>query len=299
MTQEYHISNTELRQLQKIELEMLVELDRICRKYQIAYSLDGGTLLGAVRHKGFIPWDDDADVIMLRKEYMKFRKACIKELDRTRFFLQDYQSDPEYRWGYAKFRRKNTKFVRQGQEYLKQQGVFMDILVADNVPDGCVSRRFHHFLCFLIRKALYSEIGKSQESNDVLKYIYRIMSRIPRDWIFRVRNWLAARTNRRRTELISHYTLEYPKSCRYGLPRECFDEMTEMQFEGKTFYGFRNYHLYLSLYYGDYMTLPPKEKQVPKLAITELELIEPKIDSFDTFEDGHRKLFQEIQEDLK
>ena len=99
MTQEYHISNTELRQLQKIELEMLVELDRICRKYQIAYSLDGGTLLGAVRHKGFIPWDDDADVIMLRKEYMKFRKACIKELDRTRFFLQDYQSDPQYRWG--------------------------------------------------------------------------------------------------------------------------------------------------------------------------------------------------------
>lgn len=275
MAQKYQISDTELKQLQKIELEMLVELDRICRKYRIEYSLDGGTLLGAVRHKGFIPWDDDADVIMLRREYMKFRKACKKELDRTRFFLQDYQSDPEYRWGYAKLRRNNTKFVRLGQEGLKLQGVFMDILVADNVPDGYASRRLHHFLCFLIRKALYSEVGKYLEKNIFLRNIYRILSRIPRNWIFRVRNRLAVRTNRRRTELISHYTLEYPKQCRYGLPRECFDEMMEMEFEGKTFYGFRNYHRYLSMYYGDYMTLPPEEKQIPKLAITELKLTEP------------------------
>lgn len=297
MAQEYQISDTELRQLQMIELEMLVELDRICKKYQIKYSLDGGTLLGAVRHKGFIPWDDDADVIMLRKEYMKFRKACKKELDRTRFFLQDYQSDPEYRWGYAKLRRKNTKFVRQGQENLKQQGVFMDILVADNVPDGYISRRFHHFLCFLIRKALYSEVGKSQDPKAILRCIYRILSRVPRNWLFRVRNQLAARSNRRRTKLISHYTLEYPKHCRYGLPRVCFDEMIEIDFEGKRFYGFRNYDLYLSTYYGDYMTLPPKGKQVPKLAITGLELTEPKIDSFDTLKDGHHELYQEIQED--
>ena len=93
MEQKYQISEAELKQLQRIELEMLVELDRICRKYRIEYSLDGGTLLGAVRHKGFIPWDDDADVIMLRREYMKFRKACRKDLDHTRFFLQDYRSD--------------------------------------------------------------------------------------------------------------------------------------------------------------------------------------------------------------
>ena len=65
--QAYEIEDSELRQLQRIELEMLIEMDRICRKYGIKYSLDGGTLLGAVRHKGFIPWDDDIDVIMLWK----------------------------------------------------------------------------------------------------------------------------------------------------------------------------------------------------------------------------------------
>ena len=154
--EEHIVTNEELKMIQKIDLEMLVEVDRICRKYRIQYSLDGGTLLGAVRHKGFIPWDDDADVIMLRKEYRKFQKACRKELDQSRFFLQDYQTDPEYRWGYAKIRRRNTEYIRLGQEHLKQKGgVCIDIFVADNVPDQKVVRKIHYFFCYCIRKTMY------------------------------------------------------------------------------------------------------------------------------------------------
>ena len=74
-----------LRALQKTELELLIEVDRICRKCGIHYNIIAGTLLGAVRHGGFIPWDDDADVAMLRPEYEKFRKACETELDTSRF----------------------------------------------------------------------------------------------------------------------------------------------------------------------------------------------------------------------
>ena len=200
MKQPYEISDLELKQLQRIELEMLIEVDRICRKYHIQYSLDGGTLLGAIRHKGFIPWDDDIDVIMLRPEYFRFRKVCKQELDQSRFFLQDYLSDPYYRWGYAKIRRNNTKFMRQGQETLKQHsGIFIDIFVADNVPDGYFNRRVHYFLCFLIRKVLYSEIGKYNENNFFLRKIYYILSKIPKNKIFHIRNWLAAKTNRNRT----------------------------------------------------------------------------------------------------
>lgn len=274
----YVISQQELRQLQNIELEMLIELDRICRKCGIKYSLDGGTLLGAVRHKGFIPWDDDIDVIMLREEYVKFRKSCKEDLDRSRFFFQDYRTDPNYRWGYAKLRRKNTKFIRLGQEHLKQNsGVFIDIFVVDNVPDGYLTRRIHHFLCFLIRKTLYSEVGKENEKNPLSRAIYQCMSKIPRNAAFHVRNCLAAPLSRKRTELISHYTLEYPKQCRYGLPRECFDKMIELEFEGRKFPCFQKYDLYLSTYYGDYMTLPPKEKRVPHLTVSTLELVEPEL----------------------
>lgn len=277
--QAYEITGNELRQLQMVELEMLIEMNRICRKYGIKYSLDGGTLLGAVRHKGFIPWDDDIDVIMLREEYVKFRKACKEDLDTSRFFFQDYRTDANYRWGYAKFRRKGTQFIRLGQEHLKQNsGVFMDIFVVDNVPDGYVVKRLHHFVCFVIRKTLYSEVGKQNEKNPLIRTIYEFMSKIPRDKIFHVRNCLAAHTNKKRTELISHYTLEYPKKCRYGLPRECFDEMIEMEFEGRTFWGFKKYDLYLSSYYGDYMTLPPKDKQVPHLSVSKLKLVEPNLD---------------------
>lgn len=72
------LSDEQHRNLQLNELELIVEVDRICRKYNINYSLDGGTLLGAVRHKGFVPWDEDADVIFTRHEYAKFYRACKK-----------------------------------------------------------------------------------------------------------------------------------------------------------------------------------------------------------------------------
>ncbi len=272
------ITNDELIRLQRVEFEMLIEVDRICKKHGIKYSLDGGTLLGAVRHKGFIPWDDDIDLIMLREEYVKFKVACEKELDTERFFLQDYQTDPNYRWGYEKIRRNNTRFIRVGQEHLKQHpGVFIDIFVADNVPDGFLAKRIHHFLCFLIRKALYSEVGKQSDVNVLLKTIYKLLNKIPRDTIFGFRNWLAEVSNKKRTELISHYTLQYPKSCKYGLPRLCFDDFIEMEFEGRKFPGFKNYDVYLSRHYGDYMKLPPAEEQVPHLTVSELVLIEPEL----------------------
>ena len=115
----YQLTISELQGLQVVLLEMLVELDRICKKNDIRYCIFAGTLLGAVRHGGFIPWDDDLDVAMLRAEYVKFRLACERDLDKTRFFFQDHTTDAHYRWGYGRIIRKNSEFVRVGQEHVK------------------------------------------------------------------------------------------------------------------------------------------------------------------------------------
>lgn len=251
-----------LRKLQMTELEMLIEVDRICRKYDISYSLDGGTLLGTVRHNGFIPWDDDADIVMLRPEYDRFYNACRKELDTKRFFLQEYRTDAGYRWGYSKMRRNGTVFLREGQEHVKcNQSVFIDIFIYDNVPDNAIIRRLHLFICYCIRKALYAEVGRKNAKRLLLRVWYGIIGKIPRNIWFCMIEKIAKPINRKQCRLVRHMTYPYRRECRYGLPRECFDEYIEKDFEGYSFKVFKKYHLYLTRLYGDYMTLPPENQR--------------------------------------
>ena len=154
------IDNDTLRQIQMIQLELLVEVDRICKKCRIKYNIIAGTLLGAVRHGGYIPWDDDADVAFLRSEYERFRQAVKTELDDTRFYFQDNRRTKGYRWGYGKLRRKNTLFLREYQEHMPyKQGIFIDIFPLDGVPDNYILRSIKNFECFCVRKILWSKVG--------------------------------------------------------------------------------------------------------------------------------------------
>ena len=124
MSQDYHLTPEELRAVQLVELELLCEVDRVCRKCGINYRIIAGTLLGAVRHGRFIPWDDDADVGFLREEYEQFRTACETELDTSKFYFQDHRNTPGYRWGYGMLSRKGTEFMRRGQELVPyEQGL--------------------------------------------------------------------------------------------------------------------------------------------------------------------------------
>ncbi len=264
MSEALPLTDVDLQKLHKVDLELVSEVDRVCRKNGVEYSLDGGTLLGAVRHKGFIPWDDDADIVMTRHEYAKFYRACKKDLDTTRFFLQEYRTDKYYRWGYAKLRRKDTEYIRVGQEHLKQKtGIFIDIFVVDNMPDNSKERNLYYFLNFCIRKCLYSELGQKQEKSLFMRcwyaFLYKIVSK---DYLFKKRNMLAARANRKETKLMSHYLYPYPSmETKYGMPSACFKEYIDIEFEGKTFRALKQYNRYLTLLYGDYMTPPPENKR--------------------------------------
>ena len=274
---EIEITSEMLRELQLIQLECLIELDRICRLREIAYSIDGGTLLGAVRHKGFIPWDDDIDVIMLRRDYERFFIVCEQELDKTRFFLQEQRTDSYYRVGYPRIRRKNTEYIRAGQErFHHQTGVLIDIFVLDNVPDKKPLRYIHRALRFCFRKILWSASGKHVSKSAALRVWFSIIALIPPGFAFWGFSTLAKICNRRPTKLVCHYAMTYPspKVNSFGTPAELMDNYTELEFEGRMFKTVAGYDRYLSLLYGDYMKLPPEEQRKPHIHLSAFKGVE-------------------------
>lgn len=121
-----------LRKHQLVMLDLLKHFDAICKEHDIKYWLSSGTCLGAIRHGGFIPWDDDLDVEMLREDYLKFEKV-FKETDD--YVLQTYKNDPYYVVPYAKLRNKNTKITEHGQDLkYKYKGIYIDVFVLEKTP---------------------------------------------------------------------------------------------------------------------------------------------------------------------
>lgn len=266
------LDNEKLRQVQLIQLEMLSEVDRICKKCGIKYNIIAGTLLGAIRHKGYIPWDDDADVALLRDEYEKFRKACETELDTSRFLFQDHRNTEGYRWGYGKLRRKDTLFLREHQEHMPyMQGVFIDIFPLDNVPNNYILRCIHNFKCFCIRKALWSEVGKISDKKWIKRKIYKLVNKISLDYIFKVYDKLMKKGNKKVSKYVRILTFPTPNKT-YGYLKKWYENSIDIEFEGRNFKGIEEYDEYLTFKFGDYMTLPPKEKRKVH-PVSEIKLI--------------------------
>lgn len=257
---QHYLTSEELKGLQKAELENLVEFDRICRKHNIIYSIDGGTLLGAVRHGGFIPWDDDADVIMVRSEYQKLKKVIDKELDKSRFYFQDMDVTPGYRWGYAKLRRKDSIFVRKNQEHMPyDQGIFMDIFVCDNVPDNYYFRCVINFISFVYRKILWSAVGVKTEVG-IKKLIYKLLNNIPEKSVKQSYRCFSKLCNIIPSKWVK--CLTFPACNKYyGYKREWYEDTVDIKFENVVLKGSRKAKEYLHFLYGDFMKLPPEDKR--------------------------------------
>lgn len=270
MSERITLTPDELRKMQLLELDMLKEFDRVCRKHNIKYTLSSGTMLGAVRHKGFIPWDDDADISMLREEYEKF-VSISDELDPEICFFQDHSTDPEYRWGYAKLRRTGTQYVRTGQEHLKcKTGIFVDIFPLDDVPESYIACVIQKERCFVTRKIMYSEVGRLSESESpFMRRVYSALSKIPLEYAFHrlkkyTRKSKNSSPNNVRTltfDSLGKKAKKLPKAVRYGRPKKWYYDMAEYEFEGYLFFGPKEYDEYLTFKYGDYMKLPPEEKR--------------------------------------
>ena len=269
MAEKLKLSPEDLRRMQLLELDTIKEFDRVCRKHGIKYTLSSGTMLGAVRHKGFIPWDDDADITMLREEYNKF-VAVADEMDPAICFFQDHSTDPEYRWGYAKLRRAGTEYVRIGQEHLKcKTGIFVDIFPMDDVPQSTVARVLQKERCFVTRKLMYSEVGRLSDSESrFMRGFYSLLSRIPVDYAFRrLEKYTRKSRNdspcvvRVLTFALGDNVKKLPGDLKYGSPKRWYTDVAEYTFEGEMFFGPKDYDEYLSFKYGDYMKVPPENQR--------------------------------------
>ena len=249
----------ELRILQLTELELLLEIDRVCRLNNIKYSIIAGTLLGAVRHKGFIPWDDDLDVGMKRSQYEAFVDACKRDLDHLRYYFQDQFNTPGYRWGYGKLRRHGTKFVRPGTEHLPyEQGVYVDVFPLDQVPNGWIGQAICNFKCYYYRKVAWSVVGKNVEKNPVYRLMYSLLARIkPTTFNTKYAGFIENlhRVPAKYLRQAGWVTKTAKGYSGYWLYKtEWLDNLKEFDFEGYSVFGLADYDAQLRRNFGDYMT---------------------------------------------
>ena len=277
MAEVKELTKKEFRQMQLMQLEMLIEFDRVCRKNNIRYTIFGGTLLGAVRHKGYIPWDDDADIAMLREDYEKFVKIS-DELDPKICYFQDNKNDPNYRWGYSKLRRTNTLYVRAGQEHIKcRTGFFIDIFPMDDIPKSTIGQILNDMYLFCLRKILYAEVGKCSDSESFIKRKwYSLLSKIPKEFVYKKYEKLFNKSRNDSSNLVR--CLSYPATgklytknslkTRYGMPKKWFTDLCEYDFEGVKLYGTKDYDTILKYIYNDYMKLPPEDKRDPHAPVS-------------------------------
>ncbi|WP_119344730.1 LicD family protein [Facilibium subflavum] len=250
----YHLSD--LRQVQLIMLRMLRIVDYICKKHQIPYWLEGGTLLGAVRHNGFIPWDDDIDIGMLREDYEKFRKIFTK-INPQGIALQTHDTDPNYLNVFApiKLRDTNSIFLEKNDQLFQSyyNGIYIDIFAFDyNFPNDTFKQRLKWKACKRIRKILKYKL---QHPKKIISCL------LPHKTLWSLHNRLVDKSITTNKSIIDY---GYDSAIDHKrFKKDEFFPLREILFEGYSFFSPKNTDYYLTVKYGDYMTLPPIEEQKP------------------------------------
>ncbi len=247
--------------LQNIILNIMKFIHNICEKHQIEYYIIGGTALGAVRHGGFIPWDDDLDIAMTRSNYEKFIKVCESELDFKFFYLQVGRKDwPLY---FSKLRLKGTLFEEEGagDEIAKEnRGIFVDVFPLDYASNCQIGRVWQYFC------------SKMLVADCLRKRNYRARSWLKRAMLAislplkqpKIRHFFykqVTKYNKRHTSYIGDF-FEVTRLQDASYPQSLWGKPKKIAFETIELYGPEKMHEYLSTYFGDYMQWPPVEKRV-------------------------------------
>lgn len=235
---------------QRVALGVLKRVVELLEKHNLKYVLYYGTLLGAIRHQGFIPWDDDIDIAMPRADYEKFKEIAKEELE-EKYFVQDIRTDEEYASLIAKVRDSETTLIERGYMHLRRmnQGMFIDIFVTDEYKSN--KRNALRLKLLKIYAALL--LGKAAQSGS-RKFIS----------FFFNRKWLIKKIEKNQKKLSkgkgeSCYALEN----RFLVGKDIYEERILVPFEDIWARIPKEYDKHLRRFYGDYMQLPPEEQRVP------------------------------------
>lgn len=265
-----------LRKLQQTQFEILQEINRVCTENEIQFCLIDGTLLGAIRHKGFIPWDDDLDIGMLRADYEKFLEIAPQKM-KSGYSMIDWRSDPCYPHPMGKVIKRGTVCKENKRNDHGEQGIWVDIFPFDNVSD--LNRTFAwrafqlKILRALIRAKSRYETWHTEDGFNFGKYMKNLPFRIWAIFLDKKRlvdiyEKISNKDNDKRCKYIFENGVDDYK--KWTFKRDYLENLTLGDFEHCKFTIPEQYCNYLTEAYGDYMTLPPENQRENRHQIEEL-----------------------------
>lgn len=249
-----------LKEHQEVLLELLIEFDRVCRKHGIRYILFAGSALGAVRHRGFIPWDDDLDVALLREDYDKLMNIPQTQWKEA-YYLQREFSD-HWPLHFAKLRKNNTTCLEKYHPKDNQihQGIYIDVFPIDNAADHALVRRLQFCASRIV--IAKTKFAQGYETNSPVKKLVMLVCRVLPLKPFHKLAALKGKTDATTVHSFFGGSIRFEKGF---FPKRWFEETVQLPFETMQAPVSRAYHEMLSKQYGDYMTLPPEEERQVKV----------------------------------
>lgn len=260
-----------LKEIQKNSLGCLKFFDKFCREHNLRYSLAYGTLIGAIRHKGFIPWDDDIDVMMLRKDYNRLVESFLSHNNHERYRFINHINCKNYYYSIARLEDRKTKIVYHDNRDDGTKGCFIDIYPIDNIYDNMRGRLFTNWLAHK-RWGWINNCKKYLYKKRKNKYIYNCFTKkliftladswmvflsIKSKFVCDLWNMFGVIPVKYQYNHDNYYDIN-----NYKLERRWFDEYINIAFEDGEFMSIAAYDEFLRAIYGDYLTLPPEEKRI-------------------------------------
>lgn len=250
---------TELEHLQSVILSIVKDIDVLCRRNSIDYYLLGGSCIGAIRHGGFIPWDDDLDIIMTRASYERFLSVCRQQLDQEKYIIQEGVRD--WPLSFTKIRLRGTHLHEPEDDYASDEmhGIYVDVFFMDNVPDNPLLARMQYllakyYLCHQLSSRTYASTSLSKKALMLMSAPMRIR------FVRKAVVGFIDRFNSHDTRRLGFY---YGRT-RYGTsitPRDIYGKPVYVPFGDTELPVPEHWHEYLTQMFGDYMKLPPVEQR--------------------------------------